>query len=264
MKVLNRLSVILFTLCLVLLSISIPSLFISTSKNYYKNQFLKCNSYPDKNEYLIVRYIDGDRNKVAKFTSSQIDDIIEHITDFLSDKKDSFALQMNGVILNGTKRESVDIFSDESVEHMQDVKLLFLNIKHITIFIFVLFILSGIYIIFNRNKTQKYIFKYSLCSILGLISAVILFLLFVIFKSGLSIFSIDTFFSTLWEYMHYLFFPFSPDKFTGSFFNDTLTMILNIDFFMNTVKTVVSILCSSVVIWLVSTFIIQKTSQTKK
>lgn len=258
MKALSKLSVILFTLCLILLSISLPVLFISTSKSYYKDQFIKCNSYPDENEYLYVKYIGGDRNKTAKFTSTQVDIIIEHITDFLSDKKDSFALQMNGVMLNGKTSNSVNIFSDESVEHMHDVKLLFLNIKHITTFIFILFILLGTYLIFNRRKTKEYIFNYSLYSILGLFTVVILFLLFVIFKSGISDFSFDTFFSTLWEYMHYLFFPFSPDKFTGSFFNDTLTMILNIDFFMNTVKIVVSILCSSIFIWLVTTFMIQK------
>lgn len=258
MKVLNKFSVILFTLCLILLSISLPAVFISNSKTYYKNQFIKCNSYPDENEYLYVRYIGGDRNKTAKFTSAQVDDIIEHITDFLSDKKDSFALQMDGVVLNGIIRDDINIFSDESVEHMQDVKLLFLNIKYITAVIFILFVLLGIYIVFNRRKTKEYIFNYSLYSILGLITVIILFLLFVIIKSGISNFSFDTFFSTLWEYMHYLFFPFSPDKFMGSFFNDTLTMILNIDFFMNTVRTIVSILCSSVSIWLITSFIIQK------
>ena len=258
MKALNKLSVILFTLCLILLSISLPTLFISTSKSYYKNQFIICESYPTENEYLYVRYIGGDRNLVARFTNTQIDTIIEHITDFLADKKESFSLQMDNVILNGKEKDGVDIFSAESVTHMLDVKILFQNVKNITTIISSLFILSGIYILYNRKEIKKFIFNYSLYTFWGLISTVIVFILFVIFKIGLSNLSSDIFFSTLWEYMHYIFFPFSPDKFSGSFFNDTLTMLLNIDFFMNTVKNVILAFISSTALWLTTTFLIQK------
>ena len=258
MKALNKLSVILFTLCLILLSISLPTLFISTSKSYYKNQFILCESYPTENEYLYVRYIGGDRNSVARFTHTQIDTIIEHITDFLSDKKENFALQMDNVVFNGKETNNVDIFSTESVTHMLDVKILFKNVKNITTIISFIFILSGVYILYNRKEIKNFIFNYSLYTFFGLISVIVIFLLFVIFKIGLSNLSADLFFSTLWEYMHYIFFPFSPDKFTGSFFNDTLTMLLNIDFFMNTVKTVVLFISSFIILWLITTFLLQK------
>jgi hypothetical protein len=72
--------------------------------------------------------------------------------------------------------------------------------------------------------------------------------------------SLDNYLDILWTAMHHIFFPFSPDKFSGSFFNDTLTQILTIDFFMNSVVTVFINIIAITAAWLVSVKLIFKRS----
>lgn len=66
------------------------------------------------------------------------------------------------------------------------------------------------------------------------------------------------FLSSFWTVAHYLFFPFRPDKVAGSFFNDTLTMILTLELFMDAVVIVLSSLAAALTAWFVGILFIRK------
>lgn len=257
-QVIHRLSIILFTVCLVLSAIIFPALVISTRNQYYVNQLEKCGLYPEDGQTITVKYIGGISGKNAQFTNKQIDEVIEHITDFLNGKKTSFSLQMNGVLINGQPQDNVDIFCETSIKHMDDVRELFETVKAIAVFIVLILILSGVWMLTHKKGVRDLIFKYSLFTVLGILACAFIFILIVFIKTCASGFSLDSFSSTLWEYLHYVFFPFDQDKFNGSFFSDPLTMLLTLDFFINTVITVLINVLAFVTAWLFSAKLISK------
>lgn len=87
MKAKARLSVILFTLSLVLIAILAPVSIIATRDVYYVNQFKKIGLYPEEGESITVKYIGGNSENTAEFTAQQMDDIIAHITALCQTKK---------------------------------------------------------------------------------------------------------------------------------------------------------------------------------
>ena len=60
----------------------------------------------------------------------------------------------------------------------------------------------------------------------------------------------DNFADKLWDNFHHLIFPFQDDKFANSFFNDTLTSVLTLDFFLNAVKTVLAVVFAVLALWI--------------
>ncbi len=256
MKTLDRLAVILFTLCLIIASVLIPLNIISTRDSYYRNQFKKCGIYPAEEEYTVVRYIGGDGSKYAELTANQFDKIISHITAFMANKKQSFALQMDGIKLNGQTFDGVDIFSKEAVTHMDDVRPIFSVARIVLTVCVVLLIAVGIYMLTRKTDVKKIIFNYSLGVVIAFASLAALFLggTLIVHLIGGS----GSYFDTLWSEMHHIFFPFSPDKFNGSFFNDTLTQILTLDFFMNTVTVIIINIIALISAWLFSAKLISK------
>ena len=256
MKLLDRVSVILFTLCFIIVSALIPVTLISTRDAYYRNQLKKCGIYPNENESTVIRYIGGDRAKTAAFTPEQFDEIIAHITDFLADKKQDFALQMNGINLNGNIIDRVDIFGEEAVTHMYDVKPLFSAVKIALILCVLMLIVCGIYMFIRKNNIRKIIYKYSLGVVVSFFSVFVAFFGGIFIKHLIS--GTGTYFDTLWSDMHHIFFPLASDKFQGSFFNDTLTYILTLDFFMNTVITVIINIVTLTAAWLFSAKLISR------
>lgn len=256
MKAKARISVILFTLSLVLIAVLAPITIIATRDVYYVNQFKKIGLYPSDGETVLVRYVGGKSENTAELTQEQMDVIIAHITAFMSNKKDSFALKMDGVMLNGTKTDGVEIFGEEAVTHMADVVPAFAWANVGLLLCSTVALVCGIYMLFKKSEVRPFIFKYSMGVVIGIFSAAALFLGTVLIihlsKGG------ATYFDTLWEILHHVFFPFSPDKFSGSFFNDTLTMLLNSEFFMNTVVTIVINIIALTAAWLFSAKLISK------
>ena len=256
MKLLDRTAVIIFTLCFIIASVLIPITVICTRDTYYRNQLKKCGIYPNENESTVIRYISGDRSKSAALTPEQFDDIIAHITSFLSNKKQGFALQMNGINLNGEIVDNVNIFGEEAITHMDDVKPVFSAVKIALIICFVSLIVCGIYMFIRKNDIRKIIYKYSLGVVVGIFAAFALFFGSVFVKHLIN--SGSSYFDTLWLDMHHIFFPMSPEKFQGSSFNDTLTYILTLDFFMNTVIIIIINIIVLTAAWLFSAKIISK------
>ena len=62
----------------------------------------------------------------------------------------------------------------------------------------------------------------------------------------------------MWGDVHYLLFPFQPDKIEGSFFNDILTEILTVDLFVLAFAIVICVVITLNLIWLVATIAIRK------
>lgn len=256
MKLLDRIAVILFTICLIIASVLIPITVISTRDTYYRNQLKKCGIYPEENKSTVIRYISGDRAKSAAFTPEQFDEIISHITSFLANKKQSFALKMNGINVNGEFVDKVDIFGEEAITHMNDIRPVFSVVKSVLTACVISLIICGFYMFSRKNDVRKIIYKYTLRVVVGIFAAFALFFGGVFIKHLIN--GGGSYFDTLWSDMHHIFFPLASDKFQGSFFNDTLTYILTLDFFMNTVYAVVINIFALTAAWLFSAKLISK------
>ena len=259
MKTIDRIAVILFVLCLLVGSVILPINIIATNKSYYINQFKKCGIYPNENETVSIYHINGSYGNKAALTSSHLDKIAEHTSLFFSNKKDSFELKLDGVLVNGIKQNGVSVFGQEAVTHMLDVRQLFNLLEIISYIIAAVMLSCASLMIFRKESVRKIIFSYSLYAICGIVVAAIAAILIVIIRfltSGGSL-AFDGFFDFLWTDMHHLFFPFSSEKFGGSFFNDTLTELLTLDFFMNTVATIVINVAAILTAWLMSARIIK-------
>ena len=151
MKFLDRFFIVIFNLCLFIVAIATPALIITGSPQYYKAQFEKNGIYGGQ-----MKYIGGDSYQRANFTDEQLDAIVEHIVTYIfTDEKDSFALEMDDVTINGTKKDNVQIFGETAVKHMKDVKDLFLFFRILTVMFAVLLVLLTVYFIQRKEEISS-------------------------------------------------------------------------------------------------------------
>ena len=257
MKILDRAIIILINLAIIIATAVGPALLLASSPSYYRTQFEKNGIYAEEGDdgsvrYHPIYYVGGEYGKYAYFTDEQLDTIANHIIDFLFGDTESFELVMDGVNVNREMRDGVRIFGDEAVTHMDDVKSLMQLGKWASILSVILLPFLILYVIMRRRNIGGVALKYTL-----LFFGALLLLL-----GGLCLISLinshGDFFSTFWEYAHYLFFPFDPEKVQGSFFNDTLTMILTLDLFMDAVAIVLSSLTASLGAWFAGAIILYR------
>ena len=261
--VFDRLAIVFFNLFLLLLSIMLPAVCIASSPAFYQAQFEKTGIYAsvdnDGNEVRkTIRYIDGKSTQYAQFSDEQLDEIIEHIVAYLFTDQESFALTMDGVYLNGTTQNDVSVFGEVACKHMVDVKELFSLVVIVTIVMGVLLLGLGGYLIWRRKHVAPLLLKYSL------IFYGVFFALVGAFCGWVAIDAAATknaFADQMWTNIHHLFFPFQADEFAGSFFNDTLTSVLTLDFFLNAVSTVLIVMGITLVLWFASTVVCKKLSK---
>ena len=121
MKHLDKAIVILFTVCLILVSVLAPISIIITRESYYKNQLINSGVYAKEGETVTVKYISGDVSKRGEFTSAHFDAIIDHFIAYFSNQKESFALELDEIEINGEMQNDVSIFGNEAVTHMDHV-----------------------------------------------------------------------------------------------------------------------------------------------
>lgn len=256
MKILDRIAVLLLNLCILMVSITVPVFTITSSKGFYQTQFEKTGIYATIEENgektpSTIYYVDGNSAKRAQFTDEQIDVMIDHIISYLFTNQESFALVMDDVMLNGTRTDDVSVFGEVAVGHMVDVKGLFTFFIILTIVLVLLLLVAGGYLIWRKNEFQGLLLKYSLIfygAFIALIGAFCLGVVFDLQAAGKAVTS-DNFLDQLWGNFHHILFPFSAEKFENSFFNDTLTQILTLDFFMAAVSTVLIVAGIVLVLW---------------
>ena len=256
-KILDRVAIILINLSIIIAMAVGPALILAGSPSYYRNQFEKNGLYTETDENgnmkpYPIYYLGGESGKRAYFTDDQLNAIADHIVDFIFGDTESFELTMDDVDVNGKMKDGVRIFGTAAVTHMDDVKSLMLFGKWASIISAVLLPFLIAYVIWRRRKMGRIALQYS----------VIFFGAILALLGGLCLVSLinsdGDFFSTFWEYAHYIFFPFTPEKVQGSFFNDTLTMILTLDLFMDAVIIVLSTLAISLGCWFGGTVIIYR------
>lgn len=262
MKILDRVLALLFNACL-LFSVAVGSVFaIASSPQYYYDQFEATGVYATVNEEgeevpKIIPYIGGDNKTFACFTDEQLNELIDHIIGYLFTDMESFALVMDDVTLYTannpvwTKTDGVNIFSDVAVSHMADVKGLLQTLGTVALVMGIAGACMLAYFIVRAVKGQGgVLFKYTLIfygTFVGLIGA---FCLFTCIQMRVEEIPMEYYLDMIWRNFHFIIFP-NPEQATGSFFNDTLTMILSLDLFMAAVVEVLVIIGISVVAWAV-------------
>ena len=163
MKVLDRFLIILFNICLLIVGIWISAIPIAKSKLYYKVQF-KVNeiySHKDDSGNIVQRefYFLNGEYKEAKFTDEQLNVMIDHIIEFLFGNKEDFTLELNQVEVYGKMQDNVNIFGEEAVVHMRDVKNLFIAYQIISVIGFLVLLAILAYLILRIGQVRKILYK---------------------------------------------------------------------------------------------------------
>ncbi len=269
MKIVDRILALLFNACL-LLAVAVGSVFaIASSPQYYYDQFEATGIYSTVNEKgeemrKIIPYVGGDEKVFACFTDDQLNQLIDHIINYLFTDMDSFVLVMDDVTIltletpYGEQTDGVNIFGDVAVAHMEDVKGLLQTLGGVALGCGIAGALMLAYFIIRAVRGKGGIlFKYTLIFygvFVGLIAAFCLFTLGQMLVEGLGM---EYFTRIAWRNFHFIIFP-DPEQAMGSFFNDTLTMILSLDLFMAAVVEVLLIIAASVIVWAVAAKLLDK------
>ncbi len=259
MRILDKISVILFNFALLFASIIILALILASSPSYYHMEFEKNDMYgtvTDEGETngRIIYYIGGDRSKRAVFSNQQLDRIADHIIDYLFGDTESFELTLDEVYIVGEGyADGVDIFGDTAVLHMGDVRTL-MRFALVMSVICAISAAALLVMFILRSKTiERIALKYTLIFYAAIATFAIGFCAYTLISGGADWFSYN-----LWTNIHHLLFPFQPEKFENSFFNDTLTEILCLELFLDAVLIVVSITATVLAAWFIGAMILRK------
>lgn len=265
MKTFSKIAVIIFNICLILSSGITTALTLASSKDFYRVQFEENGIYSTEGELGEARrriyFVGGNANMSATFSDEQYDKMIDHITDYLFGDTESFELSLDEVEVWGVGRcDGVSVFGEKAVLHMADVKAL---IKSASVIRSVAACLSAVLLIFfivRRRDASEFLFRYT-----GYFYTAI-----TIFIAGFCLFSLigswitsTTFLYRLWGNLHYLLFPFQPEKYENSYLADPLTQILSLEFFITALAAVIFTIAAAVAVWLIAAYLI-KNSVTKK
>ena len=252
-KLFDRLAILFFNLFLLLSSFMIPAVCLAASPTFYHTQFEKTGIYATVNEDGELErktffFVGGNRNEgYVEFTDEQIDQLADHIIRYLFTGQDSFALTMDGVSVMGKTKDGVQIFGEKAVSHMAEVKALFHLVILLSVVFVALLIALGVYMVWRRNVLRPLYLPYTLIfygSFLALAGSFCL-------VTAIQAKSKDYYFlDLLWTNIHYILFPFQPDSFAGSFFNDTLTELLSLELFMAAVVTILIVFSTIFGAWL--------------
>ena len=258
MKLFYKISIVIFNVCLLFSAIIIPALSMAASKDYYYSQFEKNGIYETSGKRTKIYFVGGEYKHTAEFSDEQLNEIVSHIVDFLFGDKDSFELTLDDVTLNGVPTDDVRVFGDAAVKHMVDVKALMQTALWGSIFGCVICLSLLVLFIIKRKEVAPYILKYTLIFYVALFSLIALFCIWTLIGS-----SHYGFLDTMWTNAHHLLFPFQPEKFEGSFFNDTLTEILTLELFVTAVGVVMLTMTLSLAAWFVGVFLIKRSGESK-
>ena len=248
----EKLTAVLFNVCLLLLAVMIPALIFTSSENFYQRTLDNCGMYSEidssgEERRRLIYYVGGERSRAATLSNEQLDLVVSHIVDYLSGDKESFELKLDGIYIIGEGlTDGVSLFGERAISHMEDVKALIYASKWAVGICTVTLIGLLAFFIARKEKMKKLLFKYSLAFYSAILAVALLFVLVSLITATREV----PFFLRLWKNLHYIIFPFQPDKVRDSELADALTSILSTSFFMNAVADVLLIVFSAVAIWL--------------
>ena len=265
MKTLDKIFIIIFNLCILFTSIITPALIIASSKEYYRDQFEKNKIYShvDDNgikKSKVIPFIGGDGSVKAVFSDDQLNTIIDHTVDYLFGDKESFALKLDEVyIMDKGYTDEVEIFGETAVAHMSDVKSLMKTAMISAIACAAVALILLIWFVLRARDVGKSVVRFTLIFYASLFGFALLFCAGTLITSGAG--TMDAFLYHLWGNIHHLLFPFQPEKYKNSFFNDTLTYILNLDLFINAVVIVLCVAVCILSLWILGALLLKKHSK---
>lgn len=144
----NKTIVIIFTICLVLITIFSIVFPLAYSLRFYEYSFLKNNTA-----------------ELTGYTDRQLSRIALHIIRFLKGEAISFHYEV----------DNLNVFSNQAIIHMKDVRDLFFLLQKLMFFILVLFLGLIVYIYVKKQQFKDIMFKYSLITILVIIGILLIF-----------------------------------------------------------------------------------------
>ena len=261
-KAINITLVILFNLCLIWIAIAQSALSLASSKSFYQKEFKENGIYASYDSSgnetrKIIYYVGGSDDTHATLSDAQLNIIINHITDYLFENKESFELTLNNVyILGEGYRNGVSVFGEAAISHMQDVRALIKSVQISLTVTVILVVGIAVYFIFEKQSLKRRIFTYSRNFHFTLIALALGFCIWSYLGSSDEI----PFTLNLWKNLHFLIFPFQPEKISGSVLRDSLTVILTTELFISATVTVLSVLIFTVITWLISAYFLEKRS----
>ena len=181
----------------------------------------------------------------AHFTDAQLDAIAAHIVDFLFGDTEDFDLTLDGVVLNGETRDGVAVFGEEAIIHMNDVRNLMRTSGLGAQVALCLLPLLLFYLVLRRRACGRGFFRWVMTFLAAILVAIGAFCL-ITYRTAKDL----SFADVAWRNIHYILFPFQPEKVAGSFFNDTLTSILTLELFLTAVCVVLGVLAATLAILL--------------
>ena len=251
LKITDRVVIFLNSLFLLVWVIGAVALSITGNKSYYEHQFEKNNTA----EKLHWAYAEGDTIKEISYDKDDLDIIINKIIDYLDNKTDDMQVYIDGL----------EVFSNQAIYHMKDVKDLYNRGRILCTICFVLFLLGLLYMFFRYDNIKQIAFKHSLIA-LAIVGGIILII-------GISM-AIN--FRWTFTLFHKIIFP-DPVKYKNAFFrpasnyaekahinNQLLTSILNLDIFKDAGIIIMSSVILSYVIWIFILFMFKHNTKKNK
>ena len=258
---LNILASVVFALLLIWVSAVSTALLLASSEDYYKDTLRECGVYSRDNgdgteKRRIIYGIGGNMKVRATLSDEQLDTVCEHIIDFLFGDKESFLLTLDGVkMTSGKVVDGVSIFGENAIAHMDDVRGLIRAAGFSIIPSVIALLALGIFLI--KKVGARDVIRYTLFLLLGIFIFALLFCLWSLLGSDAS----TPFLLKLWGNLHYILFAFNTSAYEGSFLADALVYILTLDFFLDAVIKVVSVIGASLALWLTALYLIEKYSK---
>lgn len=247
-KIVDKIIVPITTVLILLVSVWVVTITMTGGKWYYRWQFNK----NDTVEKLTWKTKDGE---IISYDDEDLEVIMNQMVDYLMGKEEDMQVVIDGK----------NVFSNQAIYHMRDVKALFERWTIITIACIALLIACAIYIYKNFEDVKKNMFKKTMITY-----SVILAILMVVVVAMI----VD--FDWTFTQFHHILFP-SPEKFKDAFFgyksnyeelpyinNMLLVEILSIEVFSDAAFIIVGFILISLVAWSIFTYKYGRNEKNKK
>lgn len=132
MKVLHKIVIAIASVALLLLLFYISVKPLSMSKWFY-----------------LMNYKNYQADEATGYTIEQLSEITDVMLEYFQDKRDSMQVVIDGE----------EVYSEQAIDHMADVKVLFVGAQKLAWWVLGIFVLSVAYIVFFFKDLKKYLFK---------------------------------------------------------------------------------------------------------